>query len=69
MSEPRSTPSTGSTVFWFVLSVVVTVVNLSSASRGSWLALLLAVLSGWFAYRNGKILLARHRAAKPQRPT
>lgn len=63
MSEPRTAPSTGSTVFWFALSVLVMAVNFSSATRGSWLALFLGLLSAWFAYRNGKILLARYRAS------
>lgn len=62
-----STGSVGSTLFWFVLSLVVMAVNFTSATRGSWLALLLGLLAAWFAYRNGSVLLAHYRASIARR--
>jgi len=67
MPEKRPGGSTGAAVFWFVLSVVVTLVNFRSATHGSWLALLLGGLSLFVALRYGKLLLERYRALRPQR--
>jgi len=63
MSE-RMQRSLGTTAFWFALSVLVLGVNLYSAVRGGglrWLALLLAGLAAWMAYRHGMVLLAWYR--------
>lgn len=67
MPDTRTGVSTGSAVFWFALSVLVTIVNFRSAARGSWLALLLGLLAVVMAFRYGAILLERYRAARPAR--
>lgn len=64
MPDKRPGGSTGAAIFWFALSVVVTLVNFRSATHGSWLALLLGGLSLFVALRYGKLLLERYRAAK-----
>jgi mannose/fructose/N-acetylgalactosamine-specific phosphotransferase system component IID len=67
MPDQRPGGSVGSTVLWFALSVVVMAVNFTSATRGSWLALLLGLLAAFFAYRNGKILYDHYRATSARR--
>ncbi|MFV0253889.1 MAG: hypothetical protein ACK5H2_11240 [Beutenbergiaceae bacterium] len=67
MPPGRSEISTASAGFWFGLSVLVVFVNFRSATRGSWLALLLGVLALYFAYRYGKVLLERYRAGTRRR--
>lgn len=67
MPQSPARSSVGSTALWFALSVVVMGVNFTSATRGSWLALLLGLLAAWFAYRNGKILLDHYRATAARR--
>lgn len=69
MGEKRPGGSTGAALFWFVLSVVITVINFRSATHGSWLALALGAFSLFVALRYGKLLLERWRALKPQRPS
>lgn len=60
-SDSRVGTSTGAATFWFVLSVVVMLVNFRSATRGSWLALGLGVLALVGVVGYGRLLLARYR--------
>lgn len=69
MGEKRPGGSTGAAVAWFVLAAVITVINLRSASHGSWLGLVLGAFSLFVALRYGKLLLERYRALRPQRPS
>jgi mannose/fructose/N-acetylgalactosamine-specific phosphotransferase system component IID len=59
--------STGGAVFWFVLSLVVMAINFRSATRGSWLALLLGLLALVGVITYGRLLLARYRASNDRR--
>lgn len=65
MAEQRTGTSTGTAVFWFLLSVVVMMVNFRSATRGSWLALGLGVLALVGVVSYGRLLLARYRESRP----
>lgn len=61
MPNGRPEISTATAAFWFGLSMLVVLVNFRSATRGSWLALLLGVMALWVAFRYGKLLLQRYR--------
>lgn len=68
MAQTRPGSPISSAVFWFLLSVVVMFVNFRSATRGSWLALLLGILALYGAIHSGKVLLDYFRSRRPQPP-